>query len=240
MMSGIKELIVGNPFFGILLSIAAFAIGSYIYQKTKLPLLNPLALAIAIVCSTLLLFHIDYEQFNEGGQFITLMLAPVTVVLAVPLFEQLPLIKKNAVVILVSIASGVLISIVSIFASCKLFGLDRVLFMSLAPKSVTTAIAIGISDDLGGVKVVTVLAVILSGIVGATIGPSVCRLLRIKNAVAVGLALGTSAHAIGTSKAMELGENQGAMSALAIGVAGLITVVVAPLLIALLIHVWGY
>lgn len=239
-MNSVVDLIVGNPFFGIVLSVAAYAIGSFIYQKTKLPLLNPLVLAIVIICGTLLLFHIDYEQFNEGGQLITLMLAPVTVVLAVPLFDQLPLIKKNAATILVSIASGALISIVSIFALCKLFSLDRVLLMSLAPKSVTTAIAIGITEDLGGVKVVTVLAVILSGILGATIGPSLLRLLRIKNPVAIGLALGTSAHGIGTAKAMELGEDEGAMSALAIGVAGIVTVVAAPLLIGLLIHVWGY
>jgi predicted murein hydrolase (TIGR00659 family) len=234
-----KELIVSDPMLWITLSIIIYVICSIIYRKTKLTILNPLLLTILMICGILSLFHIKFNDYNSGGQFITLMLSPATVVLAVPVYDQLHLIKKNAAVILVSIFVGSLTSMLSVFVLCRAFGLDKALTMSLIPKSVTTAIAIGVSANMGGIKAVTVMAVLLSGILGAVIGPSLCRLLHIKNRVAVGLALGTSAHAVGTSKAIELGEDEGAMGGLAVGVAGLITVIVAPLLITILMRIWA-
>lgn len=233
-----KEQIVSSPFFSLTLSVAAYAVGVWIYRKTKLALFNPLLLSIIIVCVVMLIFHIDYGSYNQGGQFITLLLTPATVVLAVPLYDQMKLIKKYAPVILVSIAVGSVCSMCSVFALCKLFGLDKALVASLMPKSITTAIAIGVSQNLGGIQAVTVVAVILSGIVGAIVGPPLFKLLRIKNRVAVGLAMGTASHAVGTSKALELGEDEGAMSSLSVVVAGILTVILAPLLFSLLMAIW--
>ena len=238
-MNEMKQTIVSDPLFGIALTIAVYLLCTYIYRKTKLTILSPLLISILIVSGILLLFHINFNDYNAGGQFITLLLSPATVVLAVPLYDQLHLIRKNAPVILVSIAIGSLTSMLSIYVLCRVFGLNNALTMSLIPKSVTTAIAIGVSSNLGGIKAVTVVAVVISGILGAIIGPALCRLLRIKNRVAVGLAIGTSAHVLGTSKAMELGEDEGAMSGLAVSIAGILTVVVAPPLIMLLTRVWG-
>ena len=238
-MDAIREAVASNPLFGIVISVGAYAIGTLIYKKTRLALLNPLLLAIILVCGVMVPLNISYNDYNQGGSFITLLLSPATVVLAVPLYDQMNLIKKNAAVILVSISTGALTSMLCIFVLCRAFGLDKALLMSLVPKSVTTAIAIGISSELGGIRVVTVVATLLSGITGAVLGPFLCRLLRIRSRVAVGLAMGTASHAVGTSKAMELGEDEGAMSGLAIGVSGVITVAVAPALIALLIRIWG-
>ena len=239
-MREVLHLLSHNPLFGLLLSVGAYAVGTLIYRKTKIMLLNPLLLSIIIICAVLLLFGIDYEAYDAGGQIVTMLLGPATVCLAVPLYDQIPLIKKNVATILVSIALGSVASLVSIFALCKLFHLDRTLMLSLLPKSVTSAIAMGIADDLGGIKAITVMSVVLTGIVGATVGPAFCRLIGIKNRVAAGLAIGTSSHALGTTKALEMGEQEGAMSALAIGVAGIITVAVAPLLLSLLTKIWGY
>lgn len=231
-------MIVSDPLFGLTLTAVVYIFFTAVYKKTKLTVLNPLLLTIFMICGILLLFNIKYSDYDAGGQFITLFLSPATVVLAVPLYDQLHLIKQNAPVILVSIAVGSLTSMLGIFALCRLFGLSDALTVSLVPKSVTTAIAIGVSANLGGIKAVTVVAVLLSGVIGAVAGPQFCRLLHIKSRVAVGLAMGTSAHAVGTSKSIELGEDEGAMSGLAVGVAGLFTVIVAPVLVMILVRVW--
>ncbi|AYF42683.1 LrgB family protein [Ethanoligenens harbinense] len=235
-----KEMIVGSPLFSITLSIAAYAVGVVIYRKTRLTILNPLLLAIIIVCAVVMIFHISYKDYMAGGQFITLLLTPATVVLAVPLYDQLKLIKRYAPVILLSISIGSVASMASVYFLCKLFGLDRVLIESLMAKSVTTAIAIaiGITQDMHGIQAVTVVATLLSGIFGAVLGPQVFKLLRVKNRVAVGLSLGTASHAVGTSKALELGEDEGAMSSLSICVAGIITVICAPLLFSVFTAIW--
>ncbi|MFT9055080.1 MAG: LrgB family protein [Ethanoligenens sp.] len=232
------ETIVSSPLFSITLSIAAYAVGLVIYRKTRLTILNPLLLAIVIVCAVVMIFHISYKDYMAGGQFITLLLTPATVVLAVPLYDQLKLIKRYAPVILVSISIGSVASMSSVYILCKVFGMDKILIQSLMAKSVTTAIAIGITQDMHGIQAVTVVATLLSGIFGAVLGPQVFKLLRVKNRVAVGLALGTASHAVGTSKALELGEDEGAMSSLSICVAGIITVICAPLLFSLFASIW--
>ncbi|MFT8887351.1 MAG: LrgB family protein [Ethanoligenens sp.] len=232
------ETIVSSPLFSITLSIAAYAVGLVIYRKTRLTILNPLLLAIVIVCAVVMIFHISYKDYMAGGQFITLLLTPATVVLAVPLYDQLKLIKRYAPVILVSISIGSVASMSSVYILCKVFGMDKILIRSLMAKSVTTAIAIGITQDMHGIQAVTVVATLLSGIFGAVLGPQVFKLLRVKNRVAVGLALGTASHAVGTSKALELGEDEGAMSSLSICVAGIITVICAPLLFSLFASIW--
>lgn len=238
-MNQAKELIVSNPLFGITLSIIVYLVFSYIYKKTKLTILNPLLLTIIMICGLLLLLNIQYADYNQGGKFITLLLSPVTVVLAVPLYDQFELIKKNAATILVSIAVGSLTSMFSVIAICRLFSMNRALTASLIPKSITTAIAIDVSSSNGGIRAVTVVAVLITGVFGSVVGPRLCRLFHIKSRVAMGLAMGTSSHALGTAKAIEIGEDEGAMSSLAVSVAGILTVLTAPVLISLLMRIWS-
>ena len=222
------DFLTSNMFFGIFISLVAYEIGQMIYKKTKLPIFNPLLVAIVLVILFLKVFNIDFETYNQGGQFINMFLGPATVILAVPLYKQLSLLKKNFVPIIVGITVGCFISVLSIILLSKGFGLDNNIIISLLPKSVTTPIGIEISNSLGGVTGVTVLAIVITGITGAIIAPVVCKIFRITNPVARGIGIGTASHAVGTSKALEIGETEGAMSSLSIGIAGLITVVIAP------------
>lgn len=237
-MGNAKELIASNPLFGITLSIIVYLLFSYIYKKTKITVLNPLFLTILMICGILMVTNISYKDYNAGGQFITLLLSPATIVLAVPLYDQFELVKKNAAVIIVSIAVGSFTSMISVLLLCRLFAMNQILTISLIPKSVTTAIAIDVSANSGGIKAVTVLAVIITGILGSIVGPFLCKLLHINNRVAVGLAMGTASHALGTARAIEMGEDEGAMSSLAVSLAGIITVITAPILITTLMQIW--
>lgn len=221
--------ILNNPLFWILITLVGFEIGMLIYKKTSIPLFNPLLIAISIVIGVLVIFDVDYETYNLGGKFINSFLGPATVVLAIPLYKQLELLKKNLWPILIGIFSGSISSVVSIIILGQVFKLERTLTISLIPKSVTTPIGAEISKTLGGVTSITILAIVLTGIIGAVISPIVIKLLKITNEVAVGILLGTSSHAVGTTKAFEIGETEGAMSSLSIGVAGVMTVVIAPL-----------
>lgn len=223
------SILTNNILFGLVLSLIAFEIGLFIYKKTKFPLFNPLLIAITLVIGFLVIFDIDYELYNSGAQFINMFLGPATVVLALPLYKQLKLLKKYLMPILIGIFVGSSVSITSVIFLSHIFGLDKVIAISLLPKSVTTPIGIEISNQLGGLQPVTVLAIVLSGIIGAIIAPFLCKIFKIKNDVAIGLALGTSAHAIGTTKALEFGETEGAMSSLSIGLAGIMTVFLAPI-----------
>ena len=213
------SLITNNILFSIVLSLVAFEIGLLISKKTNIPIFNPLLVAIIIVIAFLAAFHIDFNVF----------LGPATVVLAVPLYKQIELLKKNAIAIFIGIFCGTLIGIFSIIFLSHIIGLNVPMIVSLIPKSVTTPIGIAISEQFNGIVPVTVLAIILSGIIGAIIGPTICRIFRIRNRIAIGISLGTAAHAVGTTKALELGETEGAMSSLSIGIAGMMTVFVAPL-----------
>ena len=223
------NILTNNLLFGVVVSLIAFEAGLFIYRKTKFPLFNPLLIAILLVIGFLVVFNIDYDVYNKGGKFINMFLGPATVVLALPLYKQLQLLKKYIMPILIGIFVGSSVSIVAVIFLSYLFGLDKVITISLIPKSVTTPIGIEISNQLGGLEPVTVLAIIFSGIVGAIISPLLCKVFKIKNNIAVGLALGTSSHAIGTTKALEFGETEGAMSSLSIGLAGIMTVFLAPI-----------
>lgn len=222
------NILTENILFGVVISLIAFEIGLFIYKKTKFPLFNPLLIAIAIVIGFLILFNIDFELYNKGGQFINMFLGPATVVLAVPLYKQLQLLKKHLIPILTGVLIGSSIGITSVLILCSLFGVENVITISLLSKSVTTPIGIEITNQLGGLVPVTVLSIILSGIIGAIIGPILCKFFKIKDKVAIGIALGTASHAIGTTKALEFGETEGAMSSLSIGIAGIMTVFLAP------------
>lgn len=223
------DILTDNIFFGIVISLLAFESGLYISRKTKFPLLNPLLIAILSIITFLLVFNIDFEKYNEGAKFINMFLGPATVILAVPLYKQINLLKQNFLPIFIGILIGSLTGIISVILLCFIFGFENVLTISLLSKSVTTPIGIEITNQLGGLVPVTVLSIVISGIVGAVIGPSVCKVFKIKNEIAVGVAIGTASHAVGTTKAIELGETEGAMSSLSIGIAGLITVFLAPL-----------
>ena len=228
------DIFTNNMFFGIFISLIAFEIGLFIYKKTKFPLFNPLLIAAILVIGFLAIFDIDFDTYNKGGQFINIFLGPATIVLAVPLYKNLPLLKKNFLPIFTGILVGSLVSILSVVSIAVFMGLDKTITVSLMAKSVTTPIGIEITNSLGGVSSITVLAIVLSGIIGAVVGPTIFKVLKISTPIAKGVSLGTASHAVGTSKALEIGETEGAMSSLSIGVAGIITVFLAPICYSLL------
>jgi predicted murein hydrolase (TIGR00659 family) len=225
---------LNTPLFGIVISIIAFQIGVWINKKTKLSICNPLIIAIILVIVFLISFDIDYDTYNIGGSMISFLLGPATVILAVPLYKQIDKLKEDGLPIIVGIVVGSLTSMLSVFLLCKLFGLDEVLTLSLMPKSATSAISMEISDQVGGIPALTVSAAVFTGIIGNIVGPHVYKLFKVKDEVAEGVGLGTAAHSAGTAKAMELGEVQGAMSSLAIGVAGIVSVFLMPWLVKIL------
>lgn len=225
-----KEIITTNPFFGISISIIAYAIGTFLNKKTKLAIVNPLLISYILIVSTLLIFDIPLSAYNEGGNIINMFLSPATAVLSLTIYRQWDIVKKNIAAILTGTIVGSLTSILVIIFLCKLFGLDNTVTSSLLPKSITTPMAIAGSETLGGIPSLTVLAVIITGILGNILAPILIKLFRIKDPVVQGVAIGTASHAVGTSKAIEIGEVQGALSGVALTFSGLITVVISLLL----------
>lgn len=221
-MSGFLETSV---FFGVVLSVLAYGVGTWLYKKFRLAVFNPLLISVILVMVFLKLSGVSYEVYNTGAQYISYLLTPATVCLAIPLYEQLTLLKKNYKAIVLGIAAGVMTSLCSVLVMALLFGLNHSYYVTLLPKSITTAIAMGVSEELGGYVTLTVAVIIVTGILGNMIGEIVCRIFRIREPIAKGVALGTSAHAIGTARAMEMGDVEGAISGLSIAVAGLMTVV---------------
>lgn len=222
--------IISSPLFGVLISLISYEIGVYINKRTKLSIFNPLLIAMAILIFLLTKLHIKYEDFNNGGQLITFFLYPATVALALPMYKKFNLFKENALSILISILCGDVCGIVCIVLLSKFFKLSDVLTKSLIPKSVTTPIGMAISKELGGLPSITVVAIILTGVIGSIIGPSLYSIFKINDEVAMGIAMGASSHAVGTAKSMELGEIEGAMSGLTMAISGIITVFLAPIM----------
>ncbi|MBO6075803.1 MAG: LrgB family protein [Fibrobacter sp.] len=220
--------------FGILLSLVAFEIGVTISKKFKYSFLNPLLIANILIVGFLLTTGISLESYNVGGDYISVMLSPATVVLAVPLYRQISKLKQFWKPILAGIFAGSLTSLACVIVASKLIGLSDTLMLSLLPKSITIPMGSVVSAQIGGIPPVTIIAITITGITGAVAAPAVCRFCRIKHKVAQGIAIGTASHALGTTKAMEMGEVQGAMSSLSIGVAGLFTAIVAPIIISLI------
>ena len=214
-------------FFGALISLLAYEVGLLARKKLKLAVFNPLLIAVLCVMAANRVLGVDYEQYNRGGQYLSYLMTPATVALAVPLYEQLHLLKKNWKAVLGGISAGVLAGAAGIWALSKLFGLQHEQYVTFLPKSITTAIGMDFSAQLGGVVAITTATIIITGILGNVIAEGVFYVFKIHEPVARGLALGNSAHAIGTAKAMELGPVEGAMSSLAIVVAGVMTVVAA-------------
>lgn len=234
MKTALFDFLFNSVFFGAVISLAAYEAGLLIRKKFKLAILNPLLIATVCVMAVLTLFKVDYTHYNEGARYISYLLTPATVCLAVPLYQQLELLRKNVKAVAGGITAGVLASLASVFLLAKLFSLTHEQYVTLLPKSITTAIGMGVSEELGGITTITVAVIIITGILGNVIAEFVFKLFRIEEPIAKGLALGTASHAIGTAKAMELGEVEGAMSSLAIAVAGLMTVVGASLFASLM------
>ncbi len=228
-----SEIIGNAAYFGVTVSLAGYAVGLWVKKKVNKPFANPLLIAILLVMASLLLLRVDYDIYNESAKYLSYLLTPATVCLAIPLYQQLTLLKKHWKAVVGGLTAGAASSLVSVWGLSALFRLTHEQYVSLLPKSITTAIGMGLSEELGGIVTLTVASIILTGVLGAVIGEAVCRLFRIRDRVAVGLAFGASAHAVGTSRALEIGEVEGAMSSLAIAVSGLITVAVASFFVGL-------
>lgn len=226
--------LLNSPLFGICLTIVAYIIGMEIYKKFRFPILNPILIALIIIIPILLYFKIPLETYKKGGDLISFFLAPATVVLAVPLYKKINLLKQHFIPILGGIVVGVLTSILSCVFIGKILKMDLGLIRSSLPKSVTTPIAIELSRQVEGFIPITIVMVMITGMTGAILAPFICKIFKIENKIAQGIAIGTSSHAVGTSRAIEMGETEGAMSGLAIGVAGIFTVFILPLLFSLL------
>jgi predicted murein hydrolase (TIGR00659 family) len=222
-----NELFLNSVTIGVVISLLAYQLGSFFKKKTNLAILNPLLISIVLVIVFLIAFDIDYDSYNQSAKYLSYLLTPATVSLAIPLYEKLSLLKKHFGAIIISISVGVLTSLVSILLLSMLFGLSYTEYVTLLPKSITTAIGIGISEEFGGYVSITATAIIITGILGNMIGEITCKIFHIKHPISKGLAFGTSSHAIGTTKAMELGQIEGAMSSLSIVVSGLLTVLLA-------------
>lgn len=223
-----------SVFFGVVISLVAYYIGMWLKKKFKLSIFNPLLISIIITIVVLLCTKMDYQVYYDGAKYISYLLTPATICLAIPLYEQVTLLKKQWKAVIGGIVTGVLTSMFCIFVMCLVMGLGHAEYVTLLPKSITTAIGMGVSEELGGVVTITVAVIVITGVLGNVISDLVCKLFHLEEPVAKGLALGTAAHAIGTAKAMELGEIEGAMSSLAIAVAGLLTVVTSSVFASLM------
>ncbi len=228
------ELLLNNKMFGILLSLATFEFGKYIFKKTKNPICNPLLIATLIIIGILTFFKIPLGYFNDGSSSIEFFLAPATVVLVVPLFRQLDLLKKYYFPIIVGGIVGSVTAISSVYFLGRLLGINKQLVLSFLPKSITTPFGMEASRMLGGIPSITVFAICVTGIAGNMLAPYVYKAMGELHPIAKGVGLGVSSHAVGTSKAIEMGEVEGAMSALSIVIAGVITVLIIQVLIRII------
>lgn len=222
-----NSLLQESAFFGVAISLLGYEIGLLVKKKFKKAIFNPLLISVIFVISFLVIFDIDYETYNNGGKYLSYLLTPATVCLAIPLYQQLQLLKENAKAVILGILSGVITSLTCVLLLSKVFRLNHQQYVTMLPKSITTAIGIGMSEEMGGLVTITVASIVITGIIGNMIAEAVCKIFHITEPVAKGVAIGTSAHAMGTAKALEIGEVEGAMSSLSIAVAGLLTVVMA-------------
>lgn len=220
-----RQILIDSAFFGAVISLAAYFIGTLLKKKLRFALANPLLIAIVLTIAAIRLLKIDYADYYSGAKYLNWLLTPATVSLAIPLYQQLKLLRQNLRAILLGILAGVLTSLVCVLLMALAFGLDHAAYVTLLPKSVTTAIGMPVAEELGGYPAIAAVVIILTGVLGNIIAEGFLKLLRIREPVARGVAIGTSSHALGTSRAMELGETEGAMSSLSIVVAGLMTVI---------------
>ena len=222
-----NEFLQDSVFFGVFISVVTYEIGALIKRKWNVAIFNPLLISIALIIVFLILFNVDYDTYEFGAQYLSYFLTPATVALAVPLYEQIEPLKNNWKAIIAGIFSGALTSALCVLILSIVMGLDHKQYVTLLPKSITTAIGMGLSEELGGIVTITVAVIVVTGVIGNMFAEQICKLFHITDPVAKGIAIGSSAHAMGTAKAMEMGEIEGAMSSLSIAVSGLLTVVVS-------------
>ena len=220
-----KEIFECSAFAGVALSLVAYYIGVFLKKKLKLAIFNPLLVSIIITVIVLIVGNVDYDTYNEGAKYLRWFLTPATVCLAIPLYEQVELLKEHYVAVFLGIISGVLTSMGVVLVLAKLFSLSHKEYVTLLPKSITTAIGMGVSEELGGYVTITVAVIVITGVLGNILAELVLKVFRIIEPVSKGIATGSAAHAIGTAKAMEMGEIEGAMSSLSIAVSGILTVI---------------
>ncbi len=223
------EFMQNSAYAGVTISLISYALGSWLKKKFGFGFFNPLLISIVVTILVLVSCNVSYETYNEGAKYLSWLLTPSTVCLAIPLYEEWELLKKNAKAVILGVFSGVITSLITVFVLSKMMGLSHENYVTLLPKSITTAIGMGVSEELGGYVTITVAVIVITGVIGNILGEFICKIFRIHEPISKGLALGTAAHAIGTAKAMELGDVEGAMSSLSIAVAGVFTVVLASL-----------
>ena len=223
-----------SAFFHVFMTLGFYVVCTFIQKKCKQSWFNPLLMSIVFTVLMILGTNTRYEDYEANTKLVSYLLTPATVCLAVPLYEKLSELKKNALAILVGIFSGVVTSAVCVILVCFIFKLDSTALATFLPKSVTTAIGVDVAKEMGGITALTAITIILTGVFGNVIAQSVCRIFKITHPVAIGTAIGTSSHAGGTAKAIEMGKTEGAISGLSIAVAGLMTVVVAPVVMSIM------
>lgn len=222
-MSAIWSDLIYSVLFGTFLTILTFGFGQFVSRRCSSPLLNPLLISCVLCAGVLLVLRIPYQAYKVGGSVVSAFLGPATCALALNIYKQWPLLKKHWLPVLGGCAAGSLVSVCSVYGLCRLFHLDSVLTFSLLPKSVTTPIATQLASLNGGIPGVAVAAVLCSGVLGAILAQPLQKTLHLKNRIALGVGIGTASHALGTSKALEIGETEGAFSSIAIGISGLFT-----------------
>ncbi|WP_085535337.1 LrgB family protein [Massilibacteroides vaginae] len=222
------------PEFMVVLILGSYLLGVWVFKKTRIPFLHPLVVSVALIIGFLSFFELEYDDFMRGGKFLSFLLGPSVVALGYLLYEHLLHVKGNILSISTAIFVGSVVSILSVVTIAKLIGADETLLISLAPKSVTIPIAINISEHTGGIPSLTVVSVVICGILGGIVGPYILRLIGIESKIAKGLAMGAASHAIGTARAIEMGAVEGAISGLAIGLMGICTAVIIPLLLQII------
>lgn len=224
-----NEFLQDSMFAGVTISLIAYLIGVMLKKKFESGIFNPLLISIVVSILVLAIGKVDYETYNEGAKYLSWLLTPATVCLAIPLYEQWSLLKKHYKAVMLGLAAGTVTSLSTVLGLSLLCGLSHKEYVTLLPKSITTAIGMGVSEELGGYVTITVAVIIITGVFGNMFGELICKIFRITEPVSKGLAFGASSHAIGTAKAIEIGEIEGAMSSLAIAVSGVLTVVLASL-----------
>ena len=224
-----SEFFEESMFAGVALSLLAYGLGALLKKKFKLGIFNPLLISIAVTILVIIIGDVDYEVYNEGAKYLSYLLTPATVCLAIPLYEQWELLKKNSRAVIAGLVTGTVTSLTTVFALALVCGLSHEEYVTLLPKSITTAIGMGVSEELGGYVTITVAVIIITGVLGNIFCETICKIFRITEPISKGLAMGAASHAIGTAKAMEMGEIEGAMSSLAIAVSGILTVILSSI-----------
>lgn len=233
-MNGLRDIwayLSAEPLLHLTLTLAAFQVGQWLYRHFRMnPLLNPVLIAVILIVVALVVTGTDYQSYFDGAQFVHFLLGPATVALAIPLYRQFERVKESALAISVSILAGSITAVASAVGIALVLGASPDALISLAPKSVTAPVAMGITEQLGGLPSLTAVLVIVTGILGAMLGPPLLDMLRIRDWTARGFAIGMASHGIGTARAMQVNEAAGAFSGLAMGMNALATAILLPLL----------